>query len=56
MSFDDQVGAHGSAGGDQMYPFLLTPPELPVADARLEDARDIHRVVLSRYAAKPNVD
>jgi hypothetical protein len=56
VSFDDQVGAHGSAGGDQMYPFLLTPPGLPVADARLEDARDIHRVVLSRYAARPNVD
>ncbi len=56
VSFDDQVGAHGSAGGDQMYPFLLTPPELPVADARLEDARDIHRVVLSRYATKTNVD
>jgi hypothetical protein len=39
-----------------MYPFLITPPELPVADARLEDARDIHRVVLSRYAKTPNVD
>jgi hypothetical protein len=50
VSFDDQVGAHGSAGGDQMYPFLLTPPELPVADETLEDARDIHRAVLSRYA------
>jgi hypothetical protein len=54
VSFDDQVGAHGSAGGDQMYPFLLTPPELPVAHETLEDARDIHRAVLSRYAAKPS--
>ena len=51
VSFDDQVGAHGSAGGDQMYPFLLTPPELPVRDETLEDSRDIHRVVLSPYAA-----
>jgi hypothetical protein len=51
VSFDDQVGAHGSAGGDQMYPFLITPPELPVAGETLEDARDIHRAVLSRYAA-----
>ena len=50
VSFDDQVGAHGSAGGDQMYPFLLTPPELPVADETLEDARDINRAVLARYA------
>jgi hypothetical protein len=53
VSFDDQVGAHGSAGGDQMYPFLLTPPELPVRDETLEDSRDIHRVVLSPYAASP---
>jgi len=51
VSFDDQVGAHGSAGGQQVYPFLITPPSLDVADERIEDARDIHRVVLSRYAA-----
>ena len=50
ISFDDQVGAHGSAGGDQMYPFLITPTELGVADATLENARDIHDVVLVRYA------
>jgi hypothetical protein len=54
VSFDDQVGAHGSAGGDQMYPFLLTPPELPVTGETLEDARDIHRAVLSRYASQPS--
>lgn len=53
VSFDDQVGAHGSAGGDQMYPFLVTPPELPIDGERLEDARDIHRAVLSRYAQQP---
>ena len=51
VSFDDQVGAHGSAGGDQMYPFLITPPELDVAHATLEDARDIHRVIMAPYAS-----
>jgi len=50
VSFDDQVGAHGSAGGDQVYPFLITPAGLDVEDEVLEDARDIHRVVMSRYA------
>ena len=50
VSFDDQVGAHGSAGGDQVYPFLLTPPTLDVRTARLENARDIHRVIMTRYA------
>jgi hypothetical protein len=49
VSFDDQVGAHGSAGGDQVYPFLITPAGLVAADERIEDARDIHRVVLSKY-------
>jgi hypothetical protein len=51
VSFDDQVGAHGSAGGDQVYPFIIAPERLGLATESLEDARDIHRTVLSRYAA-----
>ena len=51
ISFDDQVGAHGSAGGDQMYPFLIAPKWLDVRAQVLEDARDMHRAVLMRYAA-----
>jgi hypothetical protein len=49
VSFDDQVGAHGSAGGDQIAPFLITPADLGIADARIEDARDIHGEVMLRY-------
>jgi hypothetical protein len=51
ISFDDQVGAHGSAGGDQVYPFIISPRSLALAGEALEDARDIHRTVLARYAA-----
>jgi hypothetical protein len=51
VSFDDQVGAHGSAGGDQVYPFIISPERLGLAGESLEDARDIHRTVLARYAA-----
>src|SRR3954470_20413418 len=51
VSFDDQVGAHGSAGGDQVYPFLISPERLGLAGEVLEDARDIHRTILARYAA-----
>jgi hypothetical protein len=51
ISFDDQVGAHGSAGGDQVYPFIIAPEKLGLANEALEDARDIHRTVLARYAA-----
>lgn len=50
VSFDDQVGAHGSAGGDQVYPFLITPDGLIPSGERIEDARDIHRVVMAKYA------
>jgi type I phosphodiesterase/nucleotide pyrophosphatase len=49
VSFDDQVGAHGSAGGDQTYPFIITPPDLDLSDEVIEDARDVHRVVMERY-------
>jgi hypothetical protein len=51
VSFDDQVGAHGSAGGDQVYPFIIAPEKLGLGNEALEDARDIHRTVLARYAA-----
>jgi hypothetical protein len=51
ISFDDQVGAHGSAGGDQVYPFLITPRWLGASATTLEDARDIHAAVLLRYVA-----
>ncbi|MDQ3948921.1 MAG: alkaline phosphatase family protein [Gemmatimonadota bacterium] len=50
VSFDDQVGAHGAAGGDQAYPFLIAPASLGLDRETIEDARDIHRVLMSRYA------
>jgi hypothetical protein len=53
VSFDDQVGAHGSAGGDQVWPFLIAPPSLGVGSATIENARDIHRVIMSRYVRTP---
>jgi hypothetical protein len=51
ISFDDQVGAHGSAGGDQVYPFIISPAWLELDEHVLEDARDIHPAVLLRYPA-----
>ncbi len=51
ISFDDQVGAHGSAGGDQVYPFIISPERLGLSSETIENARDIHRTVLARYAA-----
>jgi Type I phosphodiesterase / nucleotide pyrophosphatase len=53
VSFDDQVGAHGSAGGDQVWPFLIAPASLGVGAEWLDNARDIHRVIMQRYARVP---
>ena len=50
VSFDDQIGAHGSAGGDQVWPFLIAPDALGIAGERIDNARDMHRVIMTRYA------
>ena len=49
ICFDDQVGAHGAAGGEQLYPFLISPRELDLENEVIENARDIHRVIMRRY-------
>ena len=53
VSFDDQVGAHGSSGGDQVWPFLITPSKLDLADVPIENARDLYTLILRRYADQP---
>ena len=51
VSFDDQIGAHGAAGGNQLHPFLIGPSHLHLETARIEDARDVHRTIMKRYAS-----
>ncbi len=51
VSFDDQIGAHGAAGGNQVHPFLIGPAHLKLETAKIEDARDLHSTVMMRYAA-----
>ncbi len=51
VSFDDQIGAHGAAGGNQLHPFLIGPPELQLEHETIDDPRDIHRVILAKYMA-----
>ena len=52
VSFDDQIGAHGAAGGNQTYPFILGPAHLKLNDLPLEDAKDIYWELLRRYEAR----
>jgi hypothetical protein len=49
VSFDDQIGAHGAAGGNQLHPFLIGPPALDLDHQTIDDPRDVHRVILSKY-------
>jgi len=56
VSFDDQIGAHGSAGGDQVWPFLIAPDALGIGSERIDNARDIHRVIMTRYSASAGAD
>src|SRR5215467_7921218 len=51
VSFDDQIGAHGAAGGNQLHPFLIGPPALDLDRQTIDDPRDVHRVILSKYVA-----
>jgi hypothetical protein len=53
VSFDDQIGAHGAAGGNQVHPFLIGPSHLALDAAKIEDARDIHGALMTRYSASP---
>jgi hypothetical protein len=53
VSFDDQIGAHGAAGGNQLHPFLIGPSHLALDAAKIEDARDIHGALMIRYSASP---
>jgi hypothetical protein len=52
VSFDDQIGAHGAAGGNQLHPFLIGPRHLELDQARIDDARDIHGAIMVRYGGK----
>ena len=50
VCFDDQIGAHGSAGGSQLHPFLIAPRSSGLEDAVLEDARDLHGALMIKYS------
>jgi hypothetical protein len=52
VCFDDQIGAHGAAGGSQLHPFLIAPHELGLEDALLDDARDLHRELMTKYVER----
>ncbi|MGW0466591.1 phage holin family protein [Streptomyces sp. NPDC003027] len=56
-AFEEQIGSHGGLGGEQAYPFLLSPVELSPPPAGLVGAEQVHRVLRGwlRECAGPQV-
>lgn len=42
VNFEDQVGGHGSIGGDQLHPFLLVKQEWGFDTSRVTNASDLY--------------
>jgi predicted AlkP superfamily pyrophosphatase or phosphodiesterase len=42
INFENQIGGHGSIGGEQLFPFLLSKPEWGMDAERVADACDLY--------------
>ena len=49
VAFEDHVACHGGIAGQQSYPFLLTPPDVPLDASRITSARQLYPFFMSRY-------
>ena len=47
VNFEDQVGGHGSVGGDQLHPFLLAKKEWGFDTTQVTNASDLYPMLLS---------
>jgi hypothetical protein len=47
VNFEDQVGGHGSIGGDQLHPFLLAKQEWGFDTSRVTNASELYPMLVS---------
>jgi hypothetical protein len=47
VNFENQVGGHGSAGGEQLHPFVLAKREWALETAGIEFADQLHQPLAS---------
>ncbi|HEY6875868.1 MAG TPA: alkaline phosphatase family protein [Candidatus Dormibacteraeota bacterium] len=47
VNFEDQVGGHGSIGGDQLHPFLLAKKDWGFDTSAVTNASEIHPMLVS---------
>ncbi len=49
VAFEDHVACHGGIAGQQSYPFLLTPPDVPLDASLITSARQLYPFFMLRY-------
>ena len=47
VNFEDQVGGHGSIGGDQLHPFLLGKKEWTLDTSTVTNASDLYPMLVA---------
>ncbi len=47
VNFEDQVGGHGSVGGDQLHPFLLAKKEWGLDTTHVTNASDLYPMLVA---------
>jgi hypothetical protein len=56
VNFEDQVGGHGSIGGDQLHPFLLARREWGFDLSAVTNASDLYPLLAGLRASRPQTD
>jgi hypothetical protein len=49
VTFEEQIATHGGLGGAQAHPFIVWPPERPLAPETLNDAQDLYPYFVQQY-------
>jgi hypothetical protein len=52
VDFEDQLGGHGSLGGEQCHPFVLARSELGLRVRGINDATELHAVLVNLLPAR----
>jgi hypothetical protein len=52
VDFEDQLGGHGSIGGEQCHPFVLARSELGLRVRGINDATELHAVLVNLLPAR----
>jgi hypothetical protein len=56
VNFENQVGGHGSAGGEQLHPFILVKTEWRFDTRQVESAADLYPMLMQLRDALRTAD